>query len=479
MSNLKYPEIIKVYDVRGVWNQNLFSEDIVKICSAIAQSVENKEVFLGRDSRSSSPEIHRLLIDTLLAEGKDVIDLGMITTPMLYFATYKSLNALGFMITGSHNPPPHNGLKLTVGKRCLRGEEIARIIRAYKGDILPSGGIERLESRDIYNVYIEKLLSCCYLGLPSEPAEKIHIIWDPGNGVTAILLKKLIRFIPGKHFIINENVNGDFFGRSPNPTASNLSELVYFVKKQKCNLGFAFDGDGDRVVLVLPESGVLSGDQLLFILAMDLLERVPGAKIVVDVKIGEFIIRKIEKMGGKVVVSPTGHSIIKEIMQKEKALLGGEKSGHIFCAENYYGFDDAMCAALKCLVIGHNKISRFYSQLPEVFIYERNIGFKKELSIEFLEILKNLVKSKRLPISTLDGVRYVKNLDFWLVRSSNTEDILNIILEASSYEALYCHWEMLYELLLEAVEKTKFPEAYSEISMIKFHMKDVEKTKKD
>jgi phosphomannomutase len=522
MKNLLHPEIIKSYDVRGVWGKTLVAEDIQKIAACFASEVAQQSekhhpsedhkqyICIGRDGRHSSIFIHDLLCDVFSQNGIEVIDLGIVPTPMLYFAMYRGIwidpthkidLTCGFMITGSHNPPEYNGLKIMLQQQCLNGQSICTKLTKYS-EQLKRDGLRSLQQNDkigedskgniiecnIGDDYSNTLLVASKLKIESSiensllsntPKQKTliptkhqkhnikkytKIVWDPGNGAVVKILPQLLkalgnnpiapykdRNIEYKHIVIHSELDSHFSERSPNPSIENLNKLIETIHTNECDFGVAFDGDGDRIVLVLPNGRVLHGDELLFLLAQDLMTRHKSPKIIVDIKIRESILTELLKDGAcQIIISPTGHSLIKQKIFEESALLAGEMSGHIFCAENYYGFDDPLFAMCKILAI-HAKDPHFIcnalGSLKPSFFYEKKLFCLPQTSKKIISYIKATLASEGLLYNDIDGVRYTESGNFWLIRSSNTEDLLVILIEAVTKEALYKIWSMLYRLL--------------------------------
>ena len=307
-----------------------------------------KRVALGYDGRLSSPELAAACVEGLTAAGLDVTSIGLAATPMLYFAVYHLDADAGVMITGSHNPPDYNGFKMMLGKKSFFGAEIQKLgAIAAKGDW--ESGQGKVETKDILDAYAARLLQ------DVKPGKKLKVAWDTGNGAVGGRSARVVDKLPGEHFVLNEKVDGTFPTHHPDPTVpKNLEQLMAEVKKQGCDLGIAFDGDGDRIGAIDGKGRMLWGDQLLVLWSRDVLKSHPGATIIADVKASQVLFDEIAKAGGKPMMWKTGHSLIKSKMAEIKAPLAGEMSGHIFFADNFYGFDDALYCGLRLLNIVAN-----------------------------------------------------------------------------------------------------------------------------
>ena len=337
------PTILREYDIRGIVGKQVHAADARAIGRSFGTMVRRKggkRVALGYDGRLSSPELAAACIEGLTAAGLDVTSIGVAATPMLYFAVYHFDADAGIQITGSHNPPDYNGFKMMMGKKSFFGEEIQKLgAIAAKGDW--ESGQGKVEQKNILADYAARLLK------DVKPGKKLKVAWDTGNGAVGVSIRAVVDKLPGEHFVLNEKVDGTFPAHHPDPTVpKNLEQLMAEVKKQGCDLGIAFDGDGDRIGAIDGKGRVLWGDQLLVLWSRDVLKSHPGATIIADVKASQVLFDEIAKAGGKPMMFKTGHSLIKSKMAEIKAPLAGEMSGHIFFADTFYGFDDALYCGL-------------------------------------------------------------------------------------------------------------------------------------
>lgn len=449
MSHNFHPSIIRAYDIRGIYGKTLFDKDAFFIGKSFASFLKKngkKKISVACDSRLSSPALKSQLIKSLLESGIDVIDVGVGPTPMLYFSVYHLEMDAGIMVTGSHNPKDHNGFKILLKDRPFYGEDIKGLEKiAAAGDFVKGEG--SLKKLDIESEYIEKLLSDCVLAESKshlldevdefKPQKKLKIAWDAGNGAAGEVMKKLSERIAGKHILLYEEIDGNFPNHHPDPTvAENLQDLIKVVVDENCDLGIAFDGDGDRIGVVDNEGEIIWGDQLMVFYAREILQDRPGATIIADVKASNVLFDEIRKAGGNAVMWKTGHSFIKAKMKETKAALAGEMSGHIFFADKYYGFDDALYAAIRIIDIVSNSpysLAQLRKTLPKTFsTAEIRIDVSEEKKFQIIDDLKINLKKSGLDFDDIDGIRVTTNKGWWLLRASNTQPVLVARCEANS-----------------------------------------------
>ncbi|MBS0236722.1 MAG: phosphomannomutase/phosphoglucomutase [Proteobacteria bacterium] len=423
-------EILRKYDIRGRVGGNIKPQDAYYIGLSYATYARKQgligAVCVGYDGRISSPMLEAELARGLTDGGLDVVRIGLVATPVLYFATYHIKQAIGgIMITGSHNPPDENGFKMVLNRAPLFDEAIIDLGRlAATGEcVLYTPG--HMTEYSIIETYVQNIIEASGLAQQSG----LKIAWDPGNGAVGSVLPALAGKLAGKHIKLNMHVDGNFPAHHPDPSVkANLAQLQAAVLGHGCDVGFAFDGDGDRLGVVDNSGNILSGDQLLLILARDLLQRKPGSKIIADVKTSDVVFRKIEEWGGVPIMWKTGHSFIKTKMAEENAIMAGEMSGHLFFAEDYYGFDDAILAALKVLDIlarAKKPLSTLLADLPVmVGTPEIRIDCVEERKFAIIEELKALLDQHAISYLDLDGVRVRLANGWWLLRASNTQSCL-------------------------------------------------------
>jgi phosphomannomutase len=419
------PSILREYDIRGIVGDTLNAPDATAIGGAFGTLVRRKggkRVAVGRDGRLSSPDLARACIDGLTAAGIDVVDIGLVATPMLYFAVYHLEADGGIMITGSHNPPSHNGFKMMMGKKSFYGGDIQTIGKmAAAADI--DSGKGSCQQEDILGEYATRLLR------DVKPGRKLKVAWDTGNGAVGVSIRAVVDKLPGEHFILNEKVDGTFPSHHPDPTVpENLKQLQAEVAKHGCDLGIAFDGDGDRIGAIDGKGRILWGDQLLVLWSRDVLKSHPGATIIADVKASQTLFDEIARAGGKPLMFKTGHSLIKTKMLEIGSPLAGEMSGHVFFADTFYGFDDALYCGIRLLNIvaaGSASLADMRDGLPQL-VNTPELRFDCDDARKFKvvdEVKERLMKSGA-KVNDVDGVRVSTADGWWLLRASNTQAVL-------------------------------------------------------
>ncbi|MFC3673987.1 phosphoglucomutase/phosphomannomutase PgmG [Ferrovibrio xuzhouensis] len=438
MSRQKFDHsILREYDIRGIVGTTLRPNDAQNLGRAFGTMVRRhggQTVAVGQDGRLSSPQIANRFARGLRSAGLDVIRIGVGPTPMLYFAERHLKADAGAMITGSHNPPDYNGFKLVLGGKTIYGKAIQEL-----GEIIDSDAMEtgqgRSTRRSVLGAYVKRLLQDTDLARP------LNVVWDPGNGAACPVVERLVRAIPGRHIVLNGEVDGEFPGHHPDPTLpETLEQLRREVHRQHCDLGIAFDGDGDRIGVIDDSGDILWGDQLMMLWAEDVLRAHPGATVIADVKTSQALFDTVTRYGGKPLMWRTGHSLIKAKMRETGALLAGEMSGHIFFADHYYGFDDALYAALRLLnIIARNSrsLSELHARLPAMInTPELRIDCPESRKFPVIEEIKARLRSNGTALNDIDGIRVSTDEGWWLLRASNTQDILVARCEANDAEGL-------------------------------------------
>ncbi len=424
------PGILRAYDIRGTVGQDITTDIARSIGFSFAQSIKQehpnaRSICVGYDGRVSSPELEAAIVDGITRAGLDAVCIGLGPTPMLYHAVIVEKADGGVMITGSHNPPDQNGFKFMRAKKPFFGEDITNLPRylnqPMKQEQTQQPGTSRQVS--ILERYVSHLASHYRAG-----SKALRVAWDAGNGAAGEVMAKLTAQLPGEHILLNEVIDGTFPVHHPDPSvAENLTQLIDTVRSQQCDLGIAFDGDGDRIGVVDGEGEILWGDQLLQFYAADMLASTPGALIIADVKASQQLFDKVAELGGKPVMWKTGHSLIKSKMQETGAPLAGEMSGHIFFAENH-GFDDGLFAAVMLLSILSNNsqsLAEMRQALPEAInTPEMRIPCKEEDKFRIVEELQQRLKDEGVDYSDVDGVRANTPHGWWLLRASNTQAVL-------------------------------------------------------
>lgn len=417
------PAILRQYDIRGVYAETLTLDDAFQVGYRFGSLVANlggKKIAVAYDGRLSSEALVNSLVEGLRKTGINIIFLGLGPTPLLYFSVYHAQLDGGIMVTGSHNPPSDNGFKIMLSKDPFFGDALKNLNSiSYK----PSFILGTVEKNDkIKDLYLETIAKTY------TPKKSLKIAFDPGNGVVGPTLKKVISTFSSitPHFI-NLEIDGTFPVHSPDPTViENLEGLIKVVKNKNCDLGIAFDGDGDRLNVIDEKGRIVSPEFLLMLFAEELLLRKPGSLILADVKMSQSVFDFIEKKGGKILMVKTGHSFIKEKMKETGALLAGEMSGHLFFSDDYYGYDDAIYAAIRLLRIVEKKpLSELFDKLPRYFSSgETRLKCLDEEKFLIIDRLKNRLIELKISFSDLDGVRVSNDKGWWLVRASNTEPTL-------------------------------------------------------
>jgi phosphomannomutase len=433
------PTVLREYDIRGIVGKTLHGADafaIGRCFGTIVARAGGTVVAVGYDGRLSSPALETELVAGLKASGMEVVRIGLGPTPMLYYASTVMKTGGAIMLTGSHNPPDYNGFKMMLAGKPFFGAQIRQIgDMAAAGDVVPEArGTDR--SIDISEDYIARLAKDWDGG-----TRALNVVWDNGNGAAGDVLMRLIKHLPGTHTVLFPEIDGKFPNHHPDPTVpKNLESLVAEVARRKADLGIAFDGDADRIGVVDDGGTMMFGDQLLVVLARDVLKTHPGATIIADVKASQVLFDEIARAGGKPEMWKTGHSLIKARMAETGCPLAGEMSGHIFFNDRWYGFDDALYAAVRLLGIvarSSEKLSTTRSALPQV-VNTPELRFNCDDHRKF-EVIKEVAARLRqsgATMSDIDGVRVNTPDGWWLLRASNTQAVLVARCEASTESGL-------------------------------------------
>ncbi len=445
------PVIFRSYDIRGVVDTSLTGDAMRQLGRAIgseAQALGQQTVIVARDGRVSSVSLQESLVEGLLAAGCDVLEIGLVPTPVLYFATHYLDTRTGVMITGSHNPPEYNGLKIVLDGTALSGDAIQAIRRRVEQRDYVSGQ-GTLQQTEIVPDYIRRISE----EIPVSLGRTLKIVVDCGNGVPGIVAPHILRAIGHDVIELYCEVDGEFPNHHPDPSEpANLEDLIIMVKHEDADLGLAFDGDGDRLGVVDREGNILWADRQLMLFARDVLSRNQGATIVYDVKCSRRLADVIREAGGVPLMWKTGHSLIKSKMVETGALLGGEMSGHIFFKERWYGFDDALYAAARLLeILVDAKIppEELFAGLPSgVATPELKIPMPEERHAEFMEKIGAAADFPDAEITDIDGLRVDLPNSWGLVRPSNTTPCLVLRFEGDDAQALAEIEERFRHLLL-------------------------------
>jgi phosphomannomutase len=451
------PTVLREYDIRGIVGRTLGRDDAYALgrgFAALALGEGVSKVAVGRDGRTHSPELESALVDGLTAGGLDVVRIGVGPSPMLYFAvaTLPGVGG-GIQVTGSHNPAEYNGFKMLLSGRSLFGSEIQALgERCARGDWTSGEG--QVEDADILQTYVERLVSDFAGGT-------FRVGWDAGNGAAGAALERLVRFLPGEHHTLFTEIDGTFPNHHPDPTVeANLVDLKELVAREKLDFGIAFDGDADRIGAVDGSGRVVWGDQLLMILAAPVLQEQPGATIIADVKASQTLFDRIAEMGGTPLMWKTGHSLIKSKMLETGAPLAGEMSGHIFFKHRWYGFDDALYAAVRlieAIAASARTLTELVDAMPRS-VATPEMRFAVDESRKFAvigEVLDRL-SAEGARVDPTDGARVMTADGWWLLRASNTQDVLVARAEAADEEGLQRLLEQIdAQLALSGVTRTE------------------------
>ena len=445
--------IFREYDIRGLAEEELNSENVQAIAMAFGTLLKRRgigRICLGGDVRPSTERIRRDVIEGITLAGIDITDIGVATTPMLYWSLYHyGLNG-GIMITGSHNPPEFNGLKLAVGKTTLYGKQIKEIYEMIcKNDMEKSNKKGAIFTESINESYINMLVSKTKLG-----PKKLKVVTDSGNGTAGPVVNEYLKRIGCEVIPLFAEPNGQFPNHHPDPTKrENLKYLIDTVLKEKADVGLGFDGDADRIGVVDDQGNIIFGDILMILFWREILPKHPGAKAIVEVKSSQALVDEIKRLGGEVVWWKSGHSLIKAKMKELNALFSGEVSGHMFFADEYYGFDDSFYAAGRILRILSNsdkKLSEMLSGIPKYYsTAETRIPCSDERKFEIIEKIKESAL-KDYEAITIDGVRILYPSGWGLVRASNTQPVLVARVEGKTKEDLEKYCKDLKKRILNA-----------------------------
>jgi phosphomannomutase/phosphoglucomutase len=443
------PEIFKAYDIRGIVGKSLTPAIVELVGQALgseALAQNQKRFVIGRDGRLSGPELAAALARGLARSGCDVVDIGMVPTPVVYFAIQHLGAGSGVAVTGSHNPPDYNGLKMVIGGVTLSGDLIQKL-RARILDKKIVSGQGTISQADVRAAYIDRVAGDVKLARP------LRVAVDCGNGVAGEMAPQLIKRLGCQVTELFCQIDGTFPNHHPDPSKpENLEDLVAEIKKGGYDVGLAFDGDGDRLGVIAPDGHVIWADRQMVLYARDVLSRHPGGEIIYDVKCSRTLDTEIRKAGGKPTMWKTGHSFIKAKLRESGALLAGEMSGHIFFKERWYGFDDGLYTAARLLEL----LSRDPRPTQQIFTSLPNTLNTPELNLKFAEgehftVIKELVQRASFPdakVTTIDGLRVDFADGFGLVRASNTTPVLVLRFEGDNKDALERIQKRFRELVL-------------------------------
>ena len=436
MAHQFHPTSLREYDVRGIIGETLTEDDARALGRGFGTRVRRaggRKVAVGYDGRLSSPMLEAALVEGLNAAGIDAVRIGLGPTPMLYYAVHALGADGGIQVTGSHNPPNYNGFKMMLGHAPFFGADIQDLGRmAAAGDWESGAGSS--EQVDIMDQYVDRLLQ-------NFDGGAYNIAWDAGNGAAGPVVEKLAARLPGRHVLLFTDVDGTFPNHHPDPTVeANLADLRAAVANEKLDFGLAFDGDGDRIGAIDGEGRVIWGDQLLAILAEDVLKAEPGSTIIADVKASKALFDRVAELGGKPLMWKTGHSLIKAKMKEVGSPLAGEMSGHVFFAHDYYGFDDALYAAIRLIQATHHlggNLTALRGAMPDMInTPEMRFGCPEERKFAVVAEVLDRLRAEGATVDETDGARVTTADGWWLLRASNTQAVLVARAEAETAEAL-------------------------------------------
>ncbi len=458
--------IFREYDIRGIVGQDLteaVTERIGRAFATLGKEKGVKAVSVGRDGRPSSPALRDSLIRGLTAGGLNVVDIGVCPTPVLYFSLFQLPVDGGVMITGSHNASEYNGLKLCVGKEALHGEEIQHVRKLMEGGRFSSGA-GTVSSRPMLSDYLSYLKR----SFASVRADRLHVVIDCGNGAAALVAKEAVEQLGCRVTGLFCELDGRFPNHHPDPTVvDNLQDLIKTVKKTGADAGIGYDGDADRIGAVDEKGNILWGDRLMVVYSRDILASRPGSTIISEVKASQSLYDDIQRHGGRPIMWKTGHSLIKAKMKAEGAVLAGEMSGHMFFADRYFGYDDAIyasCRLIEILAKTGKPLSSLIADLPATSVTPEirvdcpdtlKFDLVKRVQTRFVELAKSRPARRDAgpairEVITIDGVRVVFDDGWGLIRASNTQPALVLRFEAASPERLAAIRTMIESELKES-----------------------------
>jgi phosphomannomutase / phosphoglucomutase len=448
-------DIFRQYDIRGIVDKDLTPETVRLLGQAIGTYFHRngvKQTALGRDCRLSSPAFSEYLSEGLMSTGCDVIDLGTVPTPLLYFSIYTKDYASGVMVTGSHNPPEYNGFKMMLGKKTLYGNSIQDIFQLVQSQDFVSSSPGKKSSYDILPEYLAYVIDNIKPG-----PRKIKVAVDAGNGTGGRVAVPIFKQLGCDVTELYCEMDGHFPNHHPDPTVPEaLEDLIHAVRESDLDLGIAYDGDSDRIGVVDEKGQIIWGDKLMILFSRDILPSHRGAAVISEVKASQLLYDEIENLGGRPIMWKTGHSLIKQKIREENAILAGEMSGHIFFNDRFFGFDDAIYSSARLVeLLSHKKdpLSHLLADLPEMASTpEIRIYASDQVKFKIVEDVKNRLR-KNHPVIDIDGVRAQFPHGWGLVRASNTQEALVLRFEADSEKELQSIRKQVEKLIEDVIRK--------------------------
>ena len=442
--------IFRAYDIRGIALEDLTEEVVIKLGKALgSESMERgiKEFIIGRDGRNSSPQIFEWLSSGLLSTGCNVIDIGLVTSPMFYHATHHLNASSGTIITGSHNPKEYNGFKIIFNKVPTTSQEISNLKKRIEAENFLFGE-GKIEKKDVKDSYIKKIKENISI------KNKLNISIDCGNGAAGIVAKEVYESLGCKVTELYGEIDGSFPNHHPDPSKiENLSDLIDSVMKENSCIGLAFDGDADRVGVISPSGNLVDPDMQMILFSRKVINENPGCKIVYDVKCSQLLSNEINNLNGEAIISRTGHTFIKQKIRETGAKLGGEMSGHIFFNDRWAGFDDGIYAGARLLeIIDESKDEDIFEDIPNIFSTpEINIAVSDSEKFQIVENFKRKADFINASIIDIDGIRVEFENGWGLLRASNTTPALVLRFEAQTEKVL----KQIKEIFKQNLKKIK------------------------
>ncbi|MDF1758521.1 MAG: phosphomannomutase/phosphoglucomutase [Legionellaceae bacterium] len=445
--------VFRAYDIRGLIGEQLDENSFYSIGRALScrlEALKRKSILVARDGRLTSDKLTNALIQGLLDSGIDVVDLGMVPTPVMYFATNVYGIDSGLMVTGSHNPAEYNGLKMVLAGTTLALNDISRIYDLVESKSAIHGE-GKYQQHDILDTYANRIKQDIKL------KRQLKVVVDCGNGISGVIVPQVLRLLGAEVIELFCDVDGRFPNHHPDPTVEkNLSELKKVVQEQNADIGLAFDGDGDRIGVITNDCELIWPDRLMMFYAPHIIKNNPGATIVFDVKCSSHLESVINNSGGVAKMSPTGHSLVKKIMKDENAALAGEMSGHIFFKDRWYGFDDALysaCRLLELISLSHESVSKQFSLVPNsINTPEIKIPIIEDNKFSFMQEFTKLATFPDAKLISIDGLRVEYPYGWGLIRASNTTPCLVARFEAQDIDGM-TQIQSLFKDQLKAIDQ--------------------------